>query len=447
MRALRGARAFPSSVTARAGAEARTRLLPAAALSLLLGAAAPATSPPAAPGFVEAWLDGDAAAALAALARLPTSRERDFNEAVALLYSGDAEAAERAFVALRAREGRWLPAVRWLARAQKEQGRPEATLTAATLVELPGATSGDWFWAARLFAERNDLPRARDAFARAVATERDLCLAWRGLGDVENALGHADAARAARTEAEAVCPDAHAQPPALAPPLPPVPLRYRAKYLFLKVADVTLTDMGPLVLRDRPARRLALVARSTGAGRLFRIDSRFESLVAEDGTLLANRNLSNDSTSPRNQSVVDFDPAAGLFRGRRVRDGLLLYDVFPAPPLVPLRDGLSLIEAARAVARAGGAHSVLRLADATWKGTVIRKVGAERIRWQSREIDTACVEIGILSKGTAGVQGKLQLWISTDDRAIPYRARIAIAIGSIGLELVPPDAGEASTRE
>jgi tetratricopeptide (TPR) repeat protein len=422
--------------------------LRAASCALLLAfGQATGPGPTDAASASQSWLDGDAASSLAALARLPASRERDFNQAVVLLYSGSAEAAERALATLRTRDAQWLPAVRWLARAQQKLARPEATDTAVALLKLPGATSGDQFWAGRFFAERKDLERARDAFSRAVASESDLYLAWSGLAEVEMALGHGEAARAARSRAEALCPANPAPAPTPAEPLPSGPLRYRARYLFLPLADVTLADGGLLVVQDRPARRLTLDARSVGAGRLFHIDSRFEAFVGRDGTLIGHRNLSNDSTGPRNQAVVDIDPATGEFRARRVRDGLLSYDVIPLPPQARPHDGLSLIEAARAVARTGGTQFVLRLADATWKGTLVRSVRAERISWQGRQVDTVCVEIGIGSRGAAGVQGRLQLWISADQRAIPYRARFAISVGSVSLELERPDASGASARD
>ena len=33
------------------------------------------------------------------------------------------------------------------------------------------------------------------------------------------------------------------------------------------------------------------------------------------------------------------------------------------------------------------------------------------------------------------------MWISDDARAIPYRAKMAIAVGAVTLELVPPAPG------
>jgi hypothetical protein len=98
------------------------------------------------------------------------------------------------------------------------------------------------------------------------------------------------------------------------------------------------------------------------------------------------------------------------------------------------------------VARSGGSISVLRIADAGWKGTQIRRARTERISWRGRDVDTVCVEIGVASKGAAGLHGALQLWISDDAQAIPYRAKMAIAIGSVTLELLP-ESGSASDRD
>jgi hypothetical protein len=162
--------------------------------------------------------------------------------------------------------------------------------------------------------------------------------------------------------------------------------------------------------------------------------------------LLGHHNFSNDSSSARHEATVDIDPATGAFRDRQVSAGLFVYDVLPIRPNARPHDGLSMIGDARAAARAATSLFVLRIADATWKGTLIRSARAERIRWQHREIDTECVEIGLSGRGTAGVQGTLQLWISADDRAIPYRAKMAMSVGSVTLELMPGDAGEVPTR-
>jgi tetratricopeptide (TPR) repeat protein len=412
-----------------------------AVCTLALGAGSRAQ--PANATAAQAWLDGDTEAALAALAALPSSRERDFNRAAVLLYRGEAVAAERIFEGLRVREPRWLPAARWLARTQKELERPECLETALAVLGRPGATSRDHFAAARLLIERNDLPRARDSLRRAVASEDDLYLAWVALAQVENALGHLDAARAAHDKAEALYPVALSAPPA-PPPRLPSPLRYKAKYLSIPFATLTLSEGGPAPVPGRAAWRRTLEAQSSGANVFFRINSRFESDIASDGALVGHRNLSNDSSSAKYQAVVGLDPATGVFRSRQVRDGLFLYDVLPLPPGAHAHDGLTMIDMARAVARTRTAVSVLRIVDSTWKGSVIRPARAEPIRWQDRKVDTVCVEIVVTSRSAAGTVGVLRLWISADDRAIPYRARMGIAIGSVTLELTSNPAPASS---
>ena len=260
---------------------------------------------------VRAWLEGDAEAALTALAELPPSRDRDLSEAIVLLYRADADGAERILRVLHARHVGWTPALRWLARTEKALDRPAASDTALALLKSSETTVRDQLWAARLFAERGNLPQARDWFRRAVASEDDLYVAWTGLADVETALGRPEAARAARAKAEALYPGGPTPPLAALAPLPACPLRYRARYLFVPLADLTLVEGLPIDVRGQAARVLTLEARSTAP--FFHLDTRLESLLARDGALLGRRNLSSDSTSARRQNR----------RRRRLRDGSL----------------------------------------------------------------------------------------------------------------------------
>ncbi len=77
------------------------------------------------------------------------------NRSVALLYSGDAAGAERELLQLGAREPRWTPALRWLARARAASGSPEL----ADSVE-------------RLLRAELAAPRLRAAVARVVVAVR-----------------------------------------------------------------------------------------------------------------------------------------------------------------------------------------------------------------------------------------------------------------------------------
>jgi hypothetical protein len=407
-------------------------------LGVLLVGAVQATSPTDTVSAIRAWLEGETDTALVVLDHMAPSPERDLDRGVVLLYRGECESAERIFAELRARDPRWLPAARWLARAQKELGRPEASDTTEALLRMPGATGRDHFWAARLYAERKDLQRARDGFRHAVASEDDLYLGWRALAELEGALGHPDAAQAARDKAEALYPGA--LPEAL-PPASPLPtgqaLRYRAKYLLFNVATVVLKDEGEVEIRGRPARLLTLQAKSGGAAFFLHINSRYESYIGADGAVLAHRNLSDDSTGGRRQTTIDMAPDVRTCTVRQIVGGLFSYDLIPLPPRG--QDGLSMIEMARAVARARGALCVIRVVNETWKGAPIRTVRVEPILWQGRKVDTVCVEITLTSRSAAGVAGIIQLWISADDRAIPYRAKMQLALGSITLELMPEE--------
>ena len=66
---------------------------------------------------------------------------------------------------------------------------------------------------------------------------------------------------------------------------------------------------------------------------LLTIDSRFESFIAEDGSVLAHRNTSRDSTAGRRAATYDMDPATGQCVVRQVVEGIFGFDRFPLPPL------------------------------------------------------------------------------------------------------------------
>jgi hypothetical protein len=135
-----------------------------------------------------AWLEGDAAQAALELGSR-TDREGVLNRAVALLYAGDAASAERELAALSAREPRWTPALRWLARARAEAESPALEETLQALAADREADSRDFLWIGRLRLDGGEADRARASLREAVAREGDLYLGWLWLGDAEDALG------------------------------------------------------------------------------------------------------------------------------------------------------------------------------------------------------------------------------------------------------------------
>jgi tetratricopeptide (TPR) repeat protein len=442
-------------------------------------AAAPA--PGAVPAEVTAWLEGDATRAARELSNR-ADRGTVLNHAVAILYAGDAPGAESELQALRAREPGFTPALRWLARARAEAGSPALDETIEALLADRSADARDFLWAGRLRLDGGQVDLAAASLSAAVKREPELYLGWLWLGDAEEQRGGLAAARqawlharllhaggdvlirlgrsslhAGRVEearvflAEALCtPEGRRQEDALRrllpglPPPPPAPsfapvtrpgerLRYTARYLFFRFGILEIENQGWTEARGRPAMRLVLTVRSNPGFPFLKIDSRFETLIGEDGSVLAHRSLSRDSTQVDHASVYDMDPENDECVVRRVVDGLFAFDRLPLP--VFAQDGVSVLQLARALARAPAGASVLTAVDGTWKGTVLRTGGTSRRGWKGREIETVEVESEGQYRGPAGQSGRVRAWISRDDRAVPYRAAIKVGLGSVVLTL------------
>jgi tetratricopeptide (TPR) repeat protein len=435
------------------------------------------------PDGVEAWLAGDAAGAAAELVSR-TDRVGILNRGVALLYAGDVAAAERDLVALRTREPRFTPALRWLARARARAGDAGLEPLLHALLADGGADSRDFLWAGQLQLEAGEADRAVGSLRKAVAREPELYLGWLWLGDAESARGRDREARAAwlaarelhaggdvlcrlgeaslragreqegrvfleealgtpegrrrEEEIRRLIPGLNAVPPP-APPAPPLEpgerLRYRARYLFFRFATLEMENQGFTEVRGKRAARLVVSVRSNPGFPFLTIDSRFESLIADDGSVLAHRSVSRDSTEAHRTAVYEMDRETGECVVRQVAEGVFGFDRLPVPPLA--QDGLSILQLARGLARSPSSLSVLTAVDSSWKGTELRSVRRERIRWAGREVDATLVEARGHYKGPAGLSGLIRTWISTDARAIPYRAKVKLGLGSIVLELRP----------
>ena len=420
----------------------------------------PAATAPAG-GFAEtlpgvaAWLEGDARQAALELASR-TDREGVLDHAVSLLYAGDAATAEAELAALRAREPRWTPALRWLARARAAAGGPEVEPTLQALLADRQADSRDFLWIGRLRLDEGEASLARAGFREAVTREPDLYLGWLWLGDAEAAIGRPAAARDAWLRARdlqaggdvlARLGEASLPAPKLAPPLRPGErLRYSARYLFIRFATVEIENLGFTELFGRRVARVVFSIRSNPGFPLLTIDSRFESFIAEDGSVLAHRNTSRDSTQDRRAAAYDMDPATGQCVVRQVVEGIFDFDRFPLPPLD--QDGVSVLTLARALSRSPGRVSVPTAVDGTWKGTELRTVAPERLRWAGREVEVMQIEAVGHYKGPAGLSGLVRTWVSRDADAIPYKASIKVALGSVVLELrdEPPQVADSSGK-
>ena len=262
-----------------------------------------------------------------------------------------------------------------------------------------------------------------------------------GRAFLEEALGTPEG-RLREDEIRRLVPDLPASPPPVpvAPPLEPGErLRYDARYLFFRFATLEMENQGFTEIRGRRAARLVFTVRSKPGFPFLAIDSRFESLIADDGSVLGHRSVSLDSTQARRAAVYEMDRESGECVVRQVVEGVFGFDRLPVPPLD--QDGLSILQLARGLARRPSRLSVLTAVDSTWKGTRLRTVGNERIRWAGREVEAVQVEALGQYKGPAGLSGLVRTWISPDARAIPYRAAVKLGLGSIVLELRESDGG------
>jgi hypothetical protein len=459
-----------------------TRVLAFLAVLLAVGAVRLfAMSPPAGPQpGMAAWLAGDARQAVQELLSR-TDRQSVLNRNVARVYGGDAVTAERELQALLARDPRWTPAVRWLARARAASGNPRLDETLLRLLTDSGATSRDFLFVGRLRLDRGEWGAARASLRQAVAKEKDLYLGWLWLGDAERALGQVAPAREAwlqardlhaggdvllrlagsslhagrREEGWRWLSEARATPEGrlreeeirrLAPELPAIPpaarivpplstgekLVYTARYLFIKFATLETENQGWTEIHGRRAAKLVLTVRSKRGFRFLDIDSRFESFIAEDGSVLAHRNSTSDSVDGRRATSWEMDPATGRSVVRDVIDGLFGFDHLPTPPLV--QDGLSVPQLARGLAGTPRL-SVLTAIDGTWKGTQLRTVANGHVKWAGRRLEAVQVESEGRYKGPAGLSGVVRTWIGRDARAIPYEVSFKLALGAVVLEL------------
>jgi hypothetical protein len=361
------------------------------------------------------------------------------------------------------------------------------------LLAAADADSRDFLWAGRLQHDAGRPDAAAASFRAAVTQEADLYLGWLWLGDAEDARGRPGQEREAwlrarelhaggdvlfrlgelslregrkgegrtwlrealatpegrlrEAEIRALVPDlrAPAAAPRIVPPLRPGErLSYTARYLIFKFATVEMENRGFTDFRGQRVARIVFAARSRPGFPFLTIDSRFESLLAEDGSVLAHRSSSRDSTQARRAAAYEMDRATGQCVVRQVVEGLYGFDRFPLSPLD--QDGVSILQLARGMAEAPSSLSVLTAVDSTWKGTQLRSLGSRRISWAGREVEAVEVEALGHYKGPAGLSGRVRTWVSRDGRAILYKASVQLALGSVVLEL-QPDFEQTARRE
>ena len=152
---------------------------------------------------VEAWLAETRPAQPPSSSPAPTVTGK-LNRAVALLYAGEALTAERELLALRGREPRWVPALRWLARAQERTGDPATDATIEALLAHTEPTAATSCGRVSGSSKPGRPTGRRGACARRWPGSPDLYLGWLWLGDAEAARGRDREAREAWLRARAL---------------------------------------------------------------------------------------------------------------------------------------------------------------------------------------------------------------------------------------------------
>jgi hypothetical protein len=397
-----------------------------ATVSCVLALAGPGR--PHAPSAADSWIDGEADAALRALETAPPTREVDLDRAVVQLYSGQSVQAAASLEELRRREGGWTPALRWLARAQAELGRPEAAASAQALLAKKDVEVLDQLWAGDVFLRLGRSQQAGAAYEAALRRSPGIELDWRR-GVAQAPAATADAPWLGRLLAASSLRGGER-------------LRYTVKYLFLRLATVTLETGHPEFYAGVPARRLVFTAKLNDGVPFFHIDSRFESVVGEDGAVLAHRHVASDSDAGADQAGYDMDAGTGRCTVRTARDGVFGYHVLPLP--ANAQDGVSVLQIARALARARSSAVVPTAVDGLWWPTELRTLGVERIRWRGRDVPAVRMRSVGRYRGAGGMSGGVDIWMSDDERSVPYRVKMKVAVGSVTLELLPDEALVAS---
>jgi hypothetical protein len=205
-------------------------------------------------------------------------------------------------------------------------------------------------------------------------------------------------------------------------------LSYAATYLFFRFASVEIENLGFTELHGRRVTRVVFSVRSNPNFPLLRIDSRFESFIAEDGSMLAHRSSSRDSTQARRAAAYDMDPATGRCVVRQVVGGC---SVSTGSARRSPRTGLR--PPARRGWRDAGSCRSSRPSTAAGEPSCAR--WGRKIRWAGRDVEAVKVEAIGHYEGPAGLSGRVLTWISRDGRAIPYKAKIKVALGSVVLSL------------
>lgn len=422
--------------------------------------------------IVEAWLDGNSEGVLLALqeVEIPESKGKGphlpdillLNSAVLHLYLDKPQKAQEILGPLLKAWPNWIEALRLDARVQAALHPTKSLNAYLTLFEHSKSFGPDYFNAAPHFMKAGNLDMGLEYYEKAVKEDKDLYYGWLGLGDAQLASGDSDDAQKSWQEAfeihrgsdvayrlnrkywgteeiQNLAPDKprpETQLPSNASPTlrPGEVLRYKVKYLMFHLGTLVVENLGRMKHQDIWVHRIRFTVKSAGLGSLLHIDSEFESWIAEKGVYtLRQRNLQSDSASGDGASQFEMNLKKGVCLIRTINGPYINFKeiLLPSRP----QDGVSVFQLAREMARRRENASSLTMVDGAWKGTTFTAGKESTLRWNGQKRKVIRVDAYAHYKGPGGLSGRIRGWFSDDERAIPYKSKMKILLGSVVFRL------------
>ena len=221
------------------------------------------------------------------------------------------------------------------------------------------------------------------------------------------------------------------------------PLHYRVTWLGVHCADMTL-ESAPVAGKPMMVEMVMTVSTTELFDGIYKVRSRIESLY--NTRLLSTRRYHEQSTE-KDRTKEDLwlvDARGGS--ARRTKNGVL--EVFEIPA-GGVNDPLAMLYRLRALAREAGDEASVTVM--TTRGAVEATAVAER--WEQFETmagDVQALKVVQESVGDdeLGRGGGLTMWLSSDERRVPYRIDFDLPFGKLVAELVPePASGESADDE
>jgi len=418
------------------------------------------------------WLDGNTDEVLKALQVPHEAKNKQkgppledillLNQAVVFLYLNKPQDAQKILGPLLEAWPSWIEALRLDVRVQVALDPSKSLGAYQTLLNHSKSLGLDYFSAAPHFMRAGNLELGLEYYEEAVKEDKHLYYAWLGLGDAQITTGDSDEAQKSWQEAfdihrgsdvayrlnrqywgneeiQNLAPDKprpETQYPSNASPTlrPGEVLRYKVKYMMFNLGTLVVENLGRFRHQEIWVHRIRFTVKSAGLGSLLHIDSEFESWIAEKGVFtLMQRNLQSDSASGDGASQFEMNFKKGVCMIRTIKGQYLNFEevLLPSRP----QDGVSVFQMAREMARRRENASALTMVDGAWKGTTFTAGKESTLRWNGQKRKVIRVDAYAHYKGPGGLSGRIRGWFSDDERAIPYKSKMKILLGSVVFRL------------